>query len=106
MTLSLDQATWQRNLPAGPRHRAEDEHRRQRTNLRLLWISQFANTAGLMMLVPIMPLYIRDLGATPASAGIWAGAAIAAPALPLALVTRSGAAWATGSGTSGWWSEP
>lgn len=65
--------------------RLEDRERRRR-NLRLLWASQFVNTAGLMMLVPIMPLYMERLGAG-AQAGTWAGAAVAAPALPLALVT-------------------
>ena len=84
MTVNLDTATGRQPSPGS---RDCSEPRRQRTNLWLLWVSQFANTAGLMMLVPIMPLYVRDLGASPASAGIWAGAAIAAPALPLALVT-------------------
>jgi MFS family permease len=62
------------------------ERDRVRRNLRLLWFSQFVNTAGLMMLVPIMPLYMERLGAG-AHTGLWAGAAVAAPALPLALVT-------------------
>lgn len=53
----------------------------------LLWISQFVNTAGLMALVPIMPLYMASLGASDATVGVWAGAAIAAPALPLAITT-------------------
>ena len=88
MTVQLDPgATGRRKSPGGPAHRPVNEERRQRTNLRLLWVSQFANTAGLMLLVPIMPLYVHELGASPASAGIWAGASIAAPALPLALVT-------------------
>lgn len=88
MTVNLGPAINRRESPGGRgRHRGGSEERRQSTNFRLLWVSQFANTAGLMMLVPIMPLYVRDLGAPPSSVGIWAGAAIAAPALPLALVT-------------------
>ena len=63
-----------------------EERGRRRRNLKLLWLSQFINTAGLMMLVPIMPLYMEQLGAG-ARTGLWAGAAVAAPALPLALVT-------------------
>lgn len=63
-----------------------EERDRRRMNLKLLWLSQFINTAGLMMLVPIMPLYMEQLGAG-ARTGLWAGAAVAAPALPLALVT-------------------
>ena len=63
-----------------------EERDRRRRNLKLLWLSQFVNTAGLMMLVPIMPLYMEQLGAG-ARTGLWAGAAVAAPALPLALVT-------------------
>lgn len=63
-----------------------EERDRRRRNLKLLWLAQFVNTAGLMMLVPIMPLYMEQLGAG-ARTGLWAGAAVAAPALPLALVT-------------------
>jgi len=59
----------------------------RRTDMGLLWISQFVNTAGLMALVPIMPLYMASLGASDATVGLWAGAAIAAPALPLAITT-------------------
>lgn len=64
----------------------EDRRRRHR-NLSALWGAQFINTAGLMMLVPIMPLYMERLGAQPHLVGLWAGAAVAAPALPLALST-------------------
>lgn len=80
-----------------PAHRAVQHP----TNLRTLWLSQFVNTAGLMALVPIMPLYMESLGAEPSTVGLWAGAAIAAPALPLAVTTplwgrlgdRIGAKW-------------
>ncbi|MHA6804598.1 MFS transporter [Salinifilum ghardaiensis] len=60
----------------------------QRRNLVLLWASQFTNTAGLMMLVPIMPFYVEDMGLTGTAAiQTWAGAAIAAPALALTAAT-------------------
>ncbi|GAB3683895.1 MFS transporter [Saccharopolyspora tripterygii] len=60
----------------------------QRRNLVLLWASQFINTAGLMMLVPIMPFYVEDMGLTgTAEIQTWAGVAIAAPALALTVAT-------------------
>lgn len=60
----------------------------QRRNLVLLWASQFINTAGLMMLVPIMPFYVRGMGVTStAEVQTWAGVAIAAPALALTVAT-------------------
>ncbi|MBE9372835.1 MFS transporter [Saccharopolyspora sp. HNM0983] len=60
----------------------------QRRNLVLLWASQFINTAGLMMLVPIMPFYVRGMGLTStAEVQTWAGVAIAAPALALTVAT-------------------
>ncbi|WP_338600322.1 MFS transporter [Saccharopolyspora sp. SCSIO 74807] len=59
-----------------------------RRNLALLWASQFINTAGLMMLVPIMPFYVQSLGVQgTAAVQTWAGAAIAAPALALTVAT-------------------
>lgn len=67
--------------------KSTNEAHRRRRNLRLLWISQFVNTTGLMLLVPIMPLHMEQLGADPQVVGLWAGAAIAAPALPLAVTT-------------------
>lgn len=60
----------------------------QRRNLLLLWTSQFINTAGLMMLVPIMPFYVQGMGVSgPAEIQTWAGVAIAAPALALTVAT-------------------
>lgn len=60
----------------------------QQRNLVLLWASQFINTAGLMMLVPIMPFYVQGMGLTgTAEIQTWAGVAIAAPALALTLAT-------------------
>ncbi len=59
-----------------------------RRNLLLLWASQFINTAGLMMLVPIMPFYVRSMGVEgTAEIQTWAGVAIAAPALALTVAT-------------------
>lgn len=70
------------------RHRAERRHRPHATNLRLLWVSQFINTTGLMMLVPIMPFYVEQLGVSgTAQVQTWAGAAIAAPAVTLTVAT-------------------
>ncbi|TWG08597.1 MFS transporter [Saccharopolyspora dendranthemae] len=67
--------------PADP----EDGHGR---NLLLLWAGQFVNTAGLMMLVPIMPFYLRQIGTSGvAETQTWAGVAIAAPALALTVAT-------------------
>ncbi|WP_187351978.1 MFS transporter [Allosaccharopolyspora coralli] len=60
----------------------------QRRNLVLLWASQFVNTAGLMMLVPIMPFYVQGMGVDgTAEVQTWAGVAIAAPALALTVAT-------------------
>ncbi|KAA5838077.1 MFS transporter [Saccharopolyspora hirsuta] len=59
-----------------------------RWNLPLLWAGQFVNTAGLMMLVPIMPFYLEQIGTTgTARTQTWAGVAIAAPALALTVAT-------------------
>lgn len=60
----------------------------RKLDLRLLWAAQFLNTAALMMLVPIMPFYVEDLGAEGTGAvALWAGAALAAPALMLTVST-------------------
>ncbi|WP_406688727.1 MFS transporter [Saccharopolyspora sp. ID03-671] len=57
-------------------------------NMLLLWTGQFVNTAGLMMLVPIMPFYLEQIGtSTTAETQTWAGVAIAAPALALTVAT-------------------
>lgn len=85
--------------PATPDHlepvgeRAErGRHRRalapDRHNMPLLWWGQVVNTTGLMMLVPIMPFYVQQLGVEGIVAiGTWAGVAIAAPALALTVAT-------------------
>ena len=60
----------------------------ERRNLVLLWAGQFVNTAGLMMLVPIMPFYLEAMGTRgTAETQTWAGAAIAAPAVALTVAT-------------------
>lgn len=70
------------------RHRAARRPNPHVTNLRLLWVSQFTNTAGLMMLVPIMPFYVERLGVNgTATVQTWAGVAIAAPAITLTVAT-------------------
>lgn len=70
----------------GGRHRAPP--RPERFNLVLLWVGQFINTAGLMMLVPIMPFYIEGMGVRdPRAVATWAGVAVAAPALALVVAT-------------------
>lgn len=57
-------------------------------DLALLWAGQFVNTAGLMMLVPIMPFYLEEMGTSgPVETQTWAGVAIAAPALALTVAT-------------------
>lgn len=54
----------------------------------LLWLGQVVNTTGLMMLVPIMPFYVQQLGVDGTVAiQSWAGVAIAAPALALTVAT-------------------
>ena len=57
-------------------------------NLRIVWGAQFLNTAALMMLVPVMPFYVERLGAADGrSVALWAGLALAAPALMLTVAT-------------------
>lgn len=79
-------------LKARPREDVP-EHDKQasnvdRRNLLLLWAGQFVNTAGLMMLVPIMPFYLKDMGVQGlAQTQTWSGVAIAAPALALTVAT-------------------
>jgi MFS family permease len=71
-----------------PRHRKPSTPRPNRRNLALLWVSQFINTTGLMMLVPIMPFYVEQLGVDGAAqVQAWSGVAIAAPAITLTVAT-------------------
>ncbi|WP_406689360.1 MFS transporter [Saccharopolyspora sp. ID03-671] len=81
-----------RTLQAQPPGNASEDHadsaRGRGRNLLLLWAGQFINTAGLMMLVPIMPFYLEQIGTTGvAETQTWAGVAIAAPALALTVAT-------------------
>lgn len=71
---------------SGGRHRRAPEPTRH--NGPLLWVGQVVNTTGLMMLVPVMPFYVEQLGVQgTAAASTWAGVAIAAPALALTVLT-------------------
>ncbi|NDD29499.1 MAG: MFS transporter [Proteobacteria bacterium] len=55
-------------------------------NLRILWIGQFLVTAGLTVLVPLMPICIARLGVSDAAENrLWSGLCIAAPAFTLML---------------------
>jgi MFS transporter, DHA1 family, staphyloferrin B biosynthesis exporter len=75
-------------LTRAGRHRDSPPARPHRTNLALLWVSQFVNTNGLMMLVPIMPFYVEQLGVQgTAHVQAWSGVAIAAPAVTLTVAT-------------------
>jgi len=49
-------------------------------NLYSLWFGQFIAMIGLTMVVPFLPLYIRDLGVTGEEAvKLWSGVIYAAP---------------------------
>lgn len=79
-------------LKTRPREHVPEQGRRKSNvhsrNLLLLWAGQFVNTAGLMMLVPIMPFYLKDMGLQGiAQTQTWSGVAIAAPALALTVAT-------------------
>lgn len=55
-----------------------------RRGLHILWLGQFLVTAGLTVVVPLLPFYMEHLGATdPSSNRFWTGMSLAAPALPL-----------------------
>lgn len=59
-----------------------------RTNLRVLWSGQFFAIAGLTVMVPLLPFYLEQLGASdPQSVRFWTGLALAAPALSLGLAS-------------------
>ena len=47
----------------------------------IILLCQFFSTFGLMVLIPIMPLYMEKLTAQMATPAIWAGIALSAPAL-------------------------
>lgn len=57
-------------------------HAAFRRNFRLLWSGQFLALAGLTVIVPLLPIYLRELGATDMGDNrFWSGAALAAPAI-------------------------
>jgi MFS family permease len=58
-----------------------------RTNLRILWLSQFIAMIGMSGVIPFLPLYVRDLGVAPADAPLWSGVIISAPFMMAALLT-------------------
>lgn len=47
----------------------------------IILLCQFFSTFGLMVLIPIMPLYMEKLTAHMSAPTIWAGLALAAPAI-------------------------
>ncbi len=55
-------------------------------NLRLLWTGQFLTTAGLTVVVPLLPFYMEELGVAETAANrFWSGLTLAAPAVTLML---------------------
>ncbi len=55
-------------------------------SLSILWAGQFFSTCSLTILVPLLPFYMEQLGATsPEENRIWTGLALAAPAVTLCL---------------------
>lgn len=59
-----------------------------RTNFRVLWCGQFFAIAGLTVMVPLLPFYLEQLGASdPQSVRFWTGLALAAPAFSLGLAS-------------------
>ncbi len=51
-----------------------------RKNLYSLWFAQFVTAIGLSMVIPFLPLYVRELGVTEASrVKIWSGLIFSAP---------------------------
>jgi MFS transporter, DHA1 family, staphyloferrin B biosynthesis exporter len=57
-------------------------------NFYVLWSGQFISIAGLTVLVPLLPFYMKELGATSMqSVQFWSGLALAAPAVSLAIMS-------------------
>lgn len=55
-----------------------------RSNLYLLWLGQCISTAGLMVLVPLLPLYLSEIGGAHGPGDwLWTGLSLAAPAIML-----------------------
>lgn len=58
----------------------------RKPSFQLLWSGQFLAIAGLMVMVPLLPIYMKELGATDAASnGLWTGLSLAAPAVTSAL---------------------
>lgn len=56
-----------------------------RRNLTVLWTGQYISTAGLTVVVPFLPFYMEQLGVEGSARQLWAGVALSAPAVTLAL---------------------
>jgi len=55
-------------------------------NLIVIWIAQFVALAGFSVCAPILPLYVRELGAeTDQAVRLWSGIIFSAPAVSLAI---------------------
>jgi MFS transporter, DHA1 family, staphyloferrin B biosynthesis exporter len=55
-------------------------------NFGILWTGQFLVTAGLTVVVPLLPFYLEQLGAVSTETNmLWSGLSLAAPAIPLTL---------------------
>jgi len=52
----------------------------RRRSLAVLWVGQFAATAGLTVVVPLLPFYIAGLGVAQGDVAWWTGVCLAAPA--------------------------
>lgn len=55
-------------------------------NFQVLWVGQFFSICSLTILVPLLPFYMAELGASPIEENrIWTGLSLAAPAVTLCL---------------------
>ncbi|PTX64688.1 putative MFS family arabinose efflux permease [Melghirimyces profundicolus] len=59
----------------------------QRRNFRVLWGVQFISTAGLTVVVPLLPFYLETLGVFGEENRWWTGLSLSAPALTLILAS-------------------
>jgi len=58
-----------------------------RRNFLVVWIANFVTATGMMSFLPLIPLYLGDLGVTaPGAVRTWSGVLIAAAPLPAALM--------------------
>ncbi|MGH3729202.1 MAG: MFS transporter, partial [Micromonosporaceae bacterium] len=56
-------------------------------SFRLLWTGQFTATAGLTVVVPLLPFYLAGFGLRGADLALWTGLALTAPALTQAVAS-------------------